>query len=119
MVVAAFKAAAAAAGMPEETNITGHSCRVTGAQRMALADLSEWRIQVFGRWGSSAVLKYIRETFIDAEATNIAAEVEAAARVPVRAIVEQAPPAEVPVQVIDEALEAMRSEAGLSAAAEG
>ena len=62
--------------------ITGHSPRVTGAQRMALAGVSEWRIQTFGRWGSSAVLKYIRETLIQGKGDFLAAEVEAAALVP-------------------------------------
>jgi hypothetical protein len=62
--------------------ITGHSPRVTGAQRMALAGISEWRIQTFGRWGSSAVLAYIRETLIQGKGDFLAAEVEAAALVP-------------------------------------
>jgi hypothetical protein len=41
--------------------LTGHAGRVYGAIRMALAGLEIWRIQVFGRWGSSAVLGYIQD----------------------------------------------------------
>jgi hypothetical protein len=62
--------------------ITGHSPRVTGAQRMALAGISEWRIQTFGRWGSSAVLSYIRETLIQGKGDFLAAEVESASLQP-------------------------------------
>eukprot|EP00972_Heterocapsa_arctica_P085862 12654200-Heterocapsa_arctica.AAC.1 len=40
--------------------INGHSGRATGAQIMAAAGISEWRIQAFGRWGSAAVLGYLR-----------------------------------------------------------
>ena len=39
-IVKAFRALATAAGMPASTRITGHSCRVTGAQRMAAAGIS-------------------------------------------------------------------------------
>ena len=46
-------------------HFTGHSARVTEAMRMALAGHSEWMTQVFGRWGSSAVLRYMRETILD------------------------------------------------------
>ena len=62
----------------EGLRITGHSPRVTGAQRMALAGISEWRIQTFGRWGSSAVLAYIRETLLEGRSEHLAAEVEQA-----------------------------------------
>ena len=62
-VVAMYKSLVDEVGL-NHLRITGHSPRVTGAQRMALAGVSEWRIQTFGRWGSSAVLKYIRETLI-------------------------------------------------------
>ena len=41
--------------------LTGHLGRIGGAIRMALAGLELWRIQVFGRWGSSAILGYIQD----------------------------------------------------------
>ena len=74
-MVKAFKRVAELSGMKDVSRITGHSARVTGAQRMALAGISEWRIQVFGRWGSAAVLKYVRDTIVDADAHHISAEV--------------------------------------------
>ena len=40
---------------------TGHALRVTGAQALARAGLSEHTISLLARWGSSAVLKYIRK----------------------------------------------------------
>ena len=39
---------------------TGHALRVTGAQALARAGLSEHQISLLARWGSAAVLKYIR-----------------------------------------------------------
>ena len=41
--------------------LTGHATRVHGAVRMAEAGFEIWRIQIFGRWGSAAVLKYVRD----------------------------------------------------------
>ena len=40
--------------------ITGHSLRVTGAQGLARLGLDAWTIQLIGRWGSAAILRYIR-----------------------------------------------------------
>ena len=77
-MVAAFKRIAVAARMPKGVRITGHSPRVTGAQRMARAGLSEWRIQVFGRWGSVAIRRYTRESVIEGAASGIAKDVEEA-----------------------------------------
>jgi hypothetical protein len=74
-MTAAFIVVAKASGMQEGQRITGHSPRVTGAQLMALAGISEWRIQVFGRWGSSAVLGYLRDTIISGAAGALAQEV--------------------------------------------
>eukprot|EP00972_Heterocapsa_arctica_P068182 10068478-Heterocapsa_arctica.AAC.1 len=62
-IVEVYRALAEAAGA-EHANLTGHSARVAGAMRMALAGHSEWLIQLFGRWGSSAVLLYIREALL-------------------------------------------------------
>ena len=53
-------------------HFTGHSARVTGAMRMALAGHSEWMIQVFGRWGSSAVLRYVREAILGVRGGRVA-----------------------------------------------
>ena len=90
-VVATFKKVALAAGMAPSARITGHSPRVTGAQRMALAGISEWRIQVFGRWGGATVLRYIRDTLVDADAHHIAAEVVHIDAKPLQAIIAEAP----------------------------
>ena len=40
---------------------TGHALRVTGAQGMARAGLPEHTIALIARWGSAAVLTYIRK----------------------------------------------------------
>ena len=59
--------------------ITGHSCRVTGAKRMALAGHPIWTIQVFGRWGSKAILGYVREALLGHQGGNLAHVTEQAA----------------------------------------
>ena len=61
--------------------IKGHSMRVTGAQRMARAALSENQIAVFGRWGSAAIRRYVREACIEGPAAAIAPVVEAVSQV--------------------------------------
>ena len=38
----------------------GHALRVGGAQSLARAGLCTWIIQLLGRWGSDAVLGYVR-----------------------------------------------------------
>ena len=73
-VVRTLRGLAAASGHTPGIRTTGHSGRCTGAQAMAAAGVSEWRIQVFGRWGSSAVLRYIREAQL-ALSANLAREV--------------------------------------------
>ena len=42
-------------------HITGHMPRVAGAVRLARAGLDIWKIQIFCRWGSDVVLRYIQE----------------------------------------------------------
>ena len=42
-------------------HITGHMPRVSGAVRLARAGLDIWKIQIFCRWGSDVVLRYIQE----------------------------------------------------------
>ena len=49
--------------------VSGHSLRVTGAQGLAKAGLDVWAIQLLGRWGSAAVLGYIREVPLELAAT--------------------------------------------------
>ena len=60
----------------ETLRITGHSPRVTGAQRMAFAGHSEWVIQMFGRWNSEAVLKYVRAALLGSKGGNLAQTTE-------------------------------------------
>ena len=43
-----------------EVRVTGHMPRVACAIRMAKAGLDVWKIQLFCRWGSAVVLRYIR-----------------------------------------------------------
>ena len=49
--------------------VSGHSLRVSGAQGLAKAGVDSWAIQLLGRWGSSAVLGYIREVPLELSAT--------------------------------------------------
>ena len=63
----------------ENLRITGHSCRVAGAKRMALAGHPIWTIQVFGRWGSNAILGYVREALLGYKGGNLAQQTEQAA----------------------------------------
>ena len=63
------------------TTIKGHSMRVTGAQRMARAGLSEHQIAVYGRWGSAAIRRYVRESCIEGPAAAIAPVVEAVSQI--------------------------------------
>ena len=42
--------------------ITGHMPRVSGAVHLARAGLEVWKIQIFCRWGSDVVLKYIQDS---------------------------------------------------------
>ena len=44
-----------------DSQVTGHACRVTGAQAMAVAGVDVCLIQAFWRWGSRAVLECIRD----------------------------------------------------------
>ena len=58
-----LKELAALTGTPADL-ITGHSCRVTGAQAMAVAGVEVWAIQAFCRWDSAAVLGYVRSAHL-------------------------------------------------------
>ena len=77
-VVHAFRQVASCTGMAGYTGITGHSPRVTGAQMFAKAGIPEWRVQLFGRWGSTAVRRYLREVHLEAATHSIAQEVVSA-----------------------------------------
>ena len=57
-----------------DSRITGHVCRVTGAQAMAVAGIELWLIQAFCRWGSWAVFEYVRDCQL-ASATDVAVRV--------------------------------------------
>ena len=54
-----------------DRGISGHSARVEGAQAMAKAGISLPIIQLFGRWGSNAVMKYVRDTLLGIEGGDI------------------------------------------------
>jgi hypothetical protein len=51
------------------SRISGHSLRATGAQGLAALGIDSWAIQLLGRWGSSAVLGYIRESALASSAS--------------------------------------------------
>ena len=48
-----------------DTTVTGHACRATGAQAMAVAGVDV--IQAFCRWGSRAVVEYIRDCHLTSQ----------------------------------------------------
>ena len=60
-----------------EGHVTGHSMRVTGAQRLALAGISEYRIITFGRWASQAFKLYVREAVLGVNGGDLSRVVEA------------------------------------------
>ena len=41
--------------------ITGHMPRVSGVVHLAKAGLEIWKIQIFCRWGSDVILRYIQD----------------------------------------------------------
>ncbi len=55
--------------------ISGHSLRVTGAQRLALAGVAVPRITLFGRWASKAMVTYARESLLGARGGGLAEQV--------------------------------------------
>lgn len=62
-MVKAFRRVAVALGLTEEEaqEITGHILRPMGAQLMARKGIEFYKIQLFCRWGSDVILKYLRE----------------------------------------------------------
>ncbi len=55
--------------------ISGHSLRVTGAQRLALAGVAVPRITLFGRWASKAMVTYARESLLGARGGGLSGQV--------------------------------------------
>ena len=45
----------------KRTGITGHMPRVSGARRMARAGIELWQIQLFARWDSAVIMRYVKE----------------------------------------------------------
>ena len=58
-MVAFFKHAARQVGVLR--GVTGHMTRVSGARRMARAGIELWQIQLFARWESAVILRYVRD----------------------------------------------------------
>ncbi len=56
---------------------TGHSLRVTGAQRLAMAGVSEDKIRVFGRWAGQIMLHYVRDSLLTYSGLEMARQVVA------------------------------------------
>ena len=56
---------------------TGHSLRVTGAQRLAKAGVCEAKITAFGRWASDAFRLYVRDAVLEASGGELSKVVEA------------------------------------------
>ena len=56
--------------------IRGHSLRVTGAMRMALAGIPVSVIKVFGRWASEAVMQYLRESVAQGQGALIRKKIQ-------------------------------------------
>ena len=77
-MAAFFNDLANAAGVSDR-RITGHSARATGAMRMALAGHGLPKIKVFGRWGSAAVERYVREAILGRKGGNISKVTEGVA----------------------------------------
>ena len=60
----------------KDGTFTGHSLRTTGAQRLAAAGVSEEKIRLFGRWSSTAMLLYVRESLLADSGVAVAQIVE-------------------------------------------
>ena len=48
--------------------VTGHSLWVAGAQALTALGLELYAVQLLGRWGSSAVARYVRDSTVSAAA---------------------------------------------------
>ena len=79
-VAACFRSVARAAGHPCPDSISGHSGRITGAQMLSRAGIPAKRVALFGRWGSHAVFRYIRDSDHEVLSRGLAEEVCASFR---------------------------------------
>jgi hypothetical protein len=71
-MIASFQHVASMLGLPIVRQdgvimVTGHWIRIGAAQALSRLGMSKWEIQLFGRWGSDAVLGYLQ----DAPLTNL------------------------------------------------
>ena len=66
-------------GISQEADeeLSGHSCRVAGAQHMAILGMEVALSQLMGRWGSMEVLVYVREAPLTAITEEYRARVDA------------------------------------------
>ena len=65
-MVDAIKGYAELLGQENVSRVTGHSMRVTGAQRLLRAGLPLGQVQLFGRWHTAGeALRYLRDTAIN------------------------------------------------------
>ena len=55
-------------------NVTGHSLRTAGVQRLARAGVSESKNRWFGRGASQAMLEYVREAWLAEEGIAVVKE---------------------------------------------
>ncbi len=62
-MIACFRAVAGAVGWKESDckTILGHTLRCSGAQHFARLGVEYYKIQLFCRWGSDTILKYLRD----------------------------------------------------------
>ena len=62
-MITCFRVVAKALGWKDEDckTITGHTLRCTGAQYFARVGVEYYKIQLFCRWGSDTILKYLRD----------------------------------------------------------
>eukprot|EP00434_Breviolum_minutum_P035780 symbB.v1.2.031683.t1/scaffold3685.1/size104757/8 len=62
-MVETFHLVAGGVGMSEDQRkaLTGHALRATGAQFMARRGIEYYKIQLYCRWGSETILKYLRD----------------------------------------------------------
>ena len=69
-MIATFRQVASAIGYDEESvkGLTGHVLRPTGAQFMARLGVEYYKIQLFCRWGSDTILRYLREVPLEGSA---------------------------------------------------
>ena len=65
-----YRELAEVAGLPNLW-LPPHTARVTGAVRLALTGVSVWAIQVFCRWGSQTVLRYVKDAVLGHRAGHL------------------------------------------------